>query len=152
MKLKIILFVVLLIGCSKTEKTPKYVIPTNDFVSIVVDIHLLDGMMNEVNIRRKITKNDTVDLYSEIFKNYGYTRKDFDTSIYYYSSKINTYDEIYKEVLNKLNKMETQLKEEEEKEKRENKKAAKEEIAVKEINSYIGIFYCYPSYLPCNNK
>ncbi len=121
MKIKFLVFTILLAGCSKNEKLPEYVIPNDEFVSIIVDIHLLDGMMNEVNIRREITRHDTINLYSEIFKNHGYTRAQFDSSIIYYTNDINKYDKIYNEVLNKLNRMETELKGEEE----ENKETKK---------------------------
>ena len=63
-------------------------------------------------MRRDLTKNDSINYYDEIFKNYGYTRADFDTSVYYYSKNINEYDEIYEEVLNRLNEMDTELRKE----------------------------------------
>jgi len=116
----IIIFIAigLLISCSN-KKVPEYVIPHNDMVEIIVDMHLADALFSVTNIRRdlvkqEITRNDTVDYYDEIFYHYGYTRKDFDTSVYYYSEHINEYDDIYQEVLNRLNEMDTQLRQEKE--------------------------------------
>ncbi|MEA3318099.1 MAG: DUF4296 domain-containing protein, partial [Bacteroidota bacterium] len=141
----LIVFFILLVGCNK-NKTPDYVIPKDDFISILVDMHLLDGMVNESKVRKEILLNDTVNYYSQIFKNYDYTRSDFDTSIYYYSSNINVYDKIYKEVLNELNQMDTQLKIEEEEQRQLENRTKADARVLKEIKSHIGLFSCYPSY------
>lgn len=105
-----------MLSCGKSDKVPDYVIPKDDMVNIIRDIHLTDGMLTVSNVRRDLAREDTVNYYDAIFETYGYKRADFDTSIYYYSKEINTFDEIYKEVLNQLNEMETLLKEEDAKE------------------------------------
>lgn len=111
----IILILVFTISCIKSDKVPDYVIPKEDMINIIRDIHLTDGMLTVSDIRRDLAREDTVNYYDAIFESYGYKRADFDTSIYYYSKEINTFDEIYKEVLNQLNEMETLLQEEDSK-------------------------------------
>ncbi len=101
-------------SCVKNDKAPEYVIPQEDMVKIIRDIHLTDGMLTVSNVRKDLSRGDTLNYYDVIFENYGYERSDFDTSIYYYSKQINKFDEIYKEVLNQLNEMETMLKEDDE--------------------------------------
>ena len=108
----IILFTIAITSCSN-NKVPKYVIPPNDMVIIIVDIHLLDGLMSVREIQTDLVRQDTSDLYNLIFIKYGYERKDFDTSLYYYGKNINEYDRIYEDVLNKLTSMESDIKEEE---------------------------------------
>lgn len=107
----IVLIICILSACS-SEKVPDYVIPKDDMVEIIVDIHLTDGLMTMTRIRQATLKKDSLNLYDEIFIKYGYTREDFDTSIYYYSYNINKYDDIYNDVLNKLSEMEAKEKEE----------------------------------------
>lgn len=89
-------------------------------VNIIIDMHLTDGLLNIPHIRQKLATNDSSNYYDAIFDKYGYTRHDFDTSVFFYSKHINEYDKIYEDVLNKLNEMETKLKE-------EDARAAKEE-------------------------
>ncbi len=99
-------------SCNKEKKAPDYVIPHEDMVNIIVNMHITDGLLNVNKVRRNLVKKDSLNYYDEVFKNHGYTRSDFDTSIYYYSNNISEYDRIYEEVLNKLSEMQTQLKEE----------------------------------------
>ena len=56
-------------------------------------------------------KLDTTNYYDLVFEKYGYTKKDFDTSLYYYGKYINKYDQIYEEVLNKLTLLDADIKE-----------------------------------------
>jgi len=110
---RIIIFIIavfMLLSCQK-NKVPEYVIPPEDMTSILVDIHLTDGMLSSSKIRRDFAKKDSANIYNILFHNYGYNRKDFDTSLFYYSKNLTLYDKIYKDVLNQLNEMETQLKE-----------------------------------------
>jgi hypothetical protein len=113
--MKRILFIIVILSvlfaCS-TDKTPDYVIPQDKMIDIIADIHLVDGMMTVHTIRREILRQKSNNLYDEVFTRYGYTRTDFDTSIYYYSLNINQYDAMYKEVLNKLSEKEAKIKEE----------------------------------------
>ncbi|MGC9374085.1 MAG: DUF4296 domain-containing protein [Bacteroidales bacterium] len=111
---RIILFIIavfMLSGCQK-KKVPEYVIPPEEMASILVDIHLTDGMLSSTKIRRDFAKKDSANIYNILLYNYGYDRKDFDTSLFYYSKNLALYDKIYNDVLNQLNEMETQLKEE----------------------------------------
>lgn len=112
----IIIAILILHGCQK-NKVPEYVIPTDDMVSILVDVHLTDGMLSSSEIRRELAKKDSLNIYNILLHNYGYNRKDFDTSLFYYSKNFTLYDKIYKDVLNQLNEKETQLKEQSQDEK-----------------------------------
>lgn len=108
----IISLTLFLFSCNNEKKTPDYVIPHDDMVNIIIDIHLTDGLLTQNKVRRRLSRKDTSNYYNAIFRNYDYTRADFDTSVYFYSKNINKYDKIYEEVLNRLNEMETKLKEE----------------------------------------
>lgn len=99
-----------LFGCNKS-RTPDYVIPPDEMVSVLVDIHLADGMLTSHKVNSELQINDSVNIYNILLYNHGYSRKDFDTSLYYYGKNIALYDKIYHEVLNQLHEMETQLRE-----------------------------------------
>lgn len=94
-------------------------------VSIIVNMHITDGLLNVSKVRRNMVKKDSLNYYDAVFESFGYTRSDFDTSIHYYSNNISEYDKIYEEVLNKLSEMQTQLKEEVAKETENSKKVTK---------------------------
>jgi len=98
-------------SCNK-PKTPEYVIPHENMVNIIVDIHLLDGMLTVNEIRKEINGKDTGNIYNSVLNYYGYSRHDFDTSLFYYSKNITEYDVIYQEVLNRLGEIESRIKEE----------------------------------------
>ncbi len=118
-KLIIVLLSIIAFSCGKKGKVPDYVIPQDDMINIIIDIHITDGLLTVKEIRRDLTRNDSIDYYKGIFVKYGYSREEFDSSIYFYSKNINKYDEIYAEVLNQLNEMETELIQEENKDNEE---------------------------------
>jgi Domain of unknown function (DUF4296) len=110
-KTLILLLIFSLFSCKNSKQTPEYVIPFDDMVDIIVEIHITDGMLSSSKIRWSLVKTDTTNYYDAIFNNYNYKRHDFDTSLYYYSKNIDQYDLIYDEVLNQLSEIESKLKE-----------------------------------------
>jgi len=106
----ILLLVISLFSCNNKD-IPEYVIPFDDMVDIIVEIHITDGLLTINKVRRNVVKLDTTNYYNVLLNNYNYNRQDFDTSLYYYSKNINQYDLIYDEVLNRLSKIEAELKE-----------------------------------------
>lgn len=101
------------ISCISSTNAPDNLIPKEKMVDILVDIHIADGMFTSHKIRQDYILSDSINYYDKIFEHYGYNRKDFDTSVYYYSHNINEYNKIYIEVLNRLSEMEAKVKEEE---------------------------------------
>lgn len=126
----VLVVVLLLFSCQNRNKTPDYVIPSDQMVQIIVDLHITDGMFTINNVRRNLAKEDSINYYDAVFDHYGYNRHDFDTSIYFYSNHIAEYDKIYEGVLNKLGEMETKRKE-------ENTKEAIETNEIKEVEKVI---------------
>lgn len=110
--LAIILAAISFLTACNFQKTPEYVIPKDKMIDIIVDIHMTDAMMTIAEVRKGIMEEYSNNVYDQIFAQYGYSRHDFDTSVYYYSFNINQYDEIYKEVLNVLSEREALIKEE----------------------------------------
>jgi hypothetical protein len=110
--LAIILAAISFLTACNFQKTPEYVIPKDKMIDIIVDIHMTDAMITIADVRKGIMEEYSNNVYDQIFAQYGYSRNDFDTSVYYYSFNINQYDEIYKEVLNVLSEREALIKEE----------------------------------------
>lgn len=106
----IIVLVVFFASCGYQENIPENVIPKEKMIEILVDIHLADGMFTNNNVRTFYATKDSANYYEMIFINHGFTRENFDTSVYYYSHNINEYNKIYIEVLNKLSERETNVK------------------------------------------
>ena len=83
----------------------KDTIPRKDFVSILAEMHILDAMTSHHSFYGIYIPQDTLDIYGHIYKKYGYTRTDFDSTVAQYIMKPELFDRVYNEVLMKLNYM-----------------------------------------------
>ncbi len=107
------LILLLASGCGDKKKiSGKEFIPRDDMVELMLDIHLLDGITNDVKYYRKYNPNDSVDLYGLTFEDHGYNRVEFDSTLAEYSRYPNLLDELYDEVMMRLNMMQDQLDQE----------------------------------------
>jgi hypothetical protein len=102
------ILILILLGISALSCQNKHqnsnIIPRKWFVAILTDIHLADGYYgNHAQLSR--LHNDTVNFYNSIYKNYGYTKAQFDTTLKYYAIHSDKFDELYEEVVTRLNKM-----------------------------------------------
>jgi hypothetical protein len=126
---------ILITNCSKDKK--KYIIPKDDFEAILVDIHLMDGVVRQHNFRNKLArKNDTLDYYDAILRSHNYTRAQYDSSVVYYSENLGKFDDIYENVLSELNRMEA--KAEDEIDKQRKRKQQKKEQEQREQEKRLG--------------
>lgn len=73
-------------------------------VDMLVDIHLAEGVSNDRKFHHRF-EADSVDMLGPILQKYGVTRQMFDTTMYTYSRYPELMDEVYNEVLIKLNVM-----------------------------------------------
>jgi hypothetical protein len=92
-------------GClqKKSIKGDQYV-DRETLVNVLVDMHLAEGIINDRKFHRRF-EADSVDLLIPIFEKYGITRKKFDTTMYVYSKYPDLMDEVYNDVLIRLNVM-----------------------------------------------
>ncbi len=81
----------------------KYIIPRDKFVDILVDIHLMDAITNGPEFYRKFSAEDSVNVYSEIFKKFGVSRAQFDSTMVSYTRRPELYLKIYDDVILRLN-------------------------------------------------
>lgn len=100
----LLIIVVFLSACNRTQ-----VIPEQDMVSILVKVCLTDATVIHYDLRAKFYDKDTINYYDKVFKEYGYTNQQFDSSLKYYSKNPKQLDAIYDKVVFELSKMQTGL-------------------------------------------
>ncbi len=100
------LMLITLVGCSKkTEISGKAFVPRDELVDMLVDLHLVDGITNDRKFYRSYEEVDSVDLLGPILEKYQVSQQMFDTTMYEYSRYPEIFDQVYNDVLTKLNIM-----------------------------------------------
>jgi Domain of unknown function (DUF4296) len=113
--LALVCIIMMTISClKKEEKTHfKNLIPEKDFISILNDLHLTNGLLALPEIRNRYMGSDTSGLYVEIIESYGYTTAQMDTTIqYYYIKKPKKLIRIYDQILGKFSEIQTRTEKE----------------------------------------
>ena len=103
--LLLIVSVIAFSGCNKKKNiSGKEFIPQEMLVDVLVDIHMVDGITNDRNFHRRYDA-DSIDLLTPILDKYGISQVMFDTTMTEYSKNPDLLDQVYNEVLIKLNVM-----------------------------------------------
>jgi len=100
-----VILAILLIGISCSRPGKKYIIPENQLVKILADIHIADAISFSNKYREKFHNNDSITYYEKLFIKYNVTRSQFDSTIALYSGNPDKYDLLYDKVLDRLNRM-----------------------------------------------
>lgn len=96
----------ILAGCTRREKiSGKEYVPREVLVDMLVDMHLVDGITNDRKFYRRFEGVDSVDLLGPIFDKYGVTREMFDKTMLEYTRNPPLLDQVYNDVIMKLNVM-----------------------------------------------
>jgi len=111
---KIIALILLVFVMASTSCQDKEKIPREEMVSILVDIHLLDGAIQKDRYRQELEIPDTLNVYGYVFDKHGYSRAQFDSTMNYYSRDPRRFERIYQDVMARLNRMETRAREKKE--------------------------------------
>lgn len=106
---KFFILTVVLLAVTACNNRPKGVLPKKDFTNLLVDVHIADGYLVEKAMLDKDLKNDSASYYNSVFKKYNINRQDFDENIAYYSENMVEFEEIYTEVIKKLEEKEKQI-------------------------------------------
>ena len=102
-------------SCSTDAEKKEYgeLIPKDDFISILVDVYISDGLLTVPKIHTLYTSIDSVATFDQIVKLNGYSREAMDNTIrYYFVKKPKKLVEIYDQVLAVLSEMESRILEE----------------------------------------
>jgi len=101
----ILLLMLAFAACKKEEQiTGKEFAKREVLIDVLVDIHLMDGVTQDRKFGRMYDV-DSVDILTPILEKHQISRQMFDTTLYVYSRKPELLDEVYNEVLIKLNVM-----------------------------------------------
>jgi hypothetical protein len=101
-------------GCSKKKQiSGKEFVPREVLVDVLVDIHLADGITNDRKFYRRYEGVDSIDLLGPILEKHNITLHMFDTTMYEYSRYPLLLDQVYNDVLMKLNIMLDEIDQEE---------------------------------------
>jgi len=99
---------------SKEEKQERgELIPKDDFISILADVYIADGLLTVPKIHSMFVSIDSLASYDQIVKLHGYTKEAMDNTIrYYFVKKPKKLIEIYDQVLAILSEMESIIEKE----------------------------------------
>lgn len=114
----ILLFIVALSGLSSCYNTsvpkPDKLISKDEFVKMMVDIYLIQGMNAGINPGVKgpevLKKISSTDLYFSVLKKYSVADTVFIRSLIYYSSFPKEFEKMHLQIMNILNESEMQYK------------------------------------------
>jgi len=101
----ILLLALTLTACKNSKTiTGKEFIEREALVGVLVDIHLMDGVTQDRKFSRSYDA-DSIDILTPILEKHQVTRQMFDTTMFVYSRHPLLLDEVYNDVLIKLNVM-----------------------------------------------
>jgi len=101
----LLLLVLMFTACQKkTNITGKEFIEREVLVDLLVDIHLMDGVTQDRRFNRKF-EVDSIDIFTPILEKHQVTKQMFDTTMFVYSRNPELLDQVYNDVLIKLNVM-----------------------------------------------
>jgi hypothetical protein len=101
------------IGCTCNEKVRKREIIKDDkFYSILIDMHMAEGIISSTNIRQTKALNDSISIYNYILKKHEVSRIEFVKTIEYYTQHPEKYIVFYDSLEKNFNRLDKQLKKE----------------------------------------
>lgn len=101
----LLMLVMTFTACQKNKGiTGKEFIERDVLIDVLVDIHLADGVTNDRKFHRKYDV-DSIDILSPILEKHQVSRQMFDTTIIVYTRNPELLDQVYNDVLIKLNVM-----------------------------------------------
>lgn len=84
-------------------------IPAKDLVQVLCDLHLADGLLSLSEVRNDYNDMDSLGQYVSILESYGYSLKQLNNTIEYYSSDPETLNKIYEKVIMQLTATEMEI-------------------------------------------
>jgi hypothetical protein len=101
----ILLLALTFTACKKQKTiTGKEFMDRDALVSVLVDIHLMDGVTQDRKFGRKFDV-DSLEIFTPILEKYQVSKQMFDTTMFVYSRHPELLDQVYNDVLIKLNVM-----------------------------------------------
>ena len=92
-----ILVLTIFSACAK--EPPRYAIPEETLVPMLVDLHLIYALQMGPDFRQQVREYDSLDVFSHIFEKHGYTKAEFDTTISWYLENTDFFVDMYQDVI-----------------------------------------------------
>ena len=115
-----IVLVMLLFSC---ETKPKFIIPEDEMIDILVDIHISDGILNTESFPYDNLPLRPENFYKNVLAKYQIDRPTFDSALSQYSQNRTLYIAMYDKVIEKLRTRESYIEAEHEKTQNDTNKA-----------------------------
>ncbi len=96
-------------ACGRKERN---IIDKQKMVSIMIDLHKVDGIILSELFLKNYPRADSVDIYNPVFEKHEVTRRQFEESLLFYSQSPQILEKMYDKVISELTKEHTRLKEE----------------------------------------
>jgi hypothetical protein len=104
----LLMLLLTVVSCNKVKK-PEVFIEQDIMTTILTDLYIADGLLNNPVIRNDFANIDSTENYMRVIEKHGFTMGEFETNIeYYFNSEPKKYQEIYDVVLATLSEMEAQ--------------------------------------------
>lgn len=98
----LIFILILTLGCIKEEKPPEYILPEEKMVSILIDLHVLEGKVQQLRIKRDSSELVFNHFENEVFKKHNVTDSIYLKNLTYYYDHPQKMEKIYGAVLDSL--------------------------------------------------
>jgi hypothetical protein len=112
-----ILIIFSLVAGSCSSRKPKLdrknLIPEKELISLLIDIHITDGLLSIPRINTAYSSLDSITTYYHVIEKHGYTKEVMDKTMkYYFIKNPKKLNNIYDVVLGKLSEMESRVEKE----------------------------------------
>lgn len=101
----ILLLVLITCGCKRNT----YIIPEDELVNVLADIHMTEGLGN-TNLRNFLTNRDRNKAIEKVIVSHGYNKVRFDSTMHYYALHSEDYELLYDRVIEELMLRESRIK------------------------------------------
>jgi len=102
-----IVCIVFISACNSDNKKEKLeVIPKEQLIPVLIDMHKVDGALSVYRIRRDYRYYDKEKIYDTVLARHNTTREQFNYSLEYYSEDLEEFEQIFEKVIEELSKLE----------------------------------------------
>jgi hypothetical protein len=109
----LIIIPLILISSCKSSGDKMRPIPAGDLVDLLTELYIADGLLAYPPIRNQFSTKDSTANYLDIIQRHGFTKERMDYTIrYYFEKKPDKFENIYDQVLTKLNEKQALLEKE----------------------------------------
>ncbi len=109
---RVLLLILIIGGCQSGNNEKNLILKKEKMTDVMVDVHLAEAVLRNKKISGEKLDKITSDAYHKIFNKHAITKAQFDSSFAYYERNIEKFNEIYEEVIVRLNKRQRQAEQE----------------------------------------